>query len=321
MSTALVEVVRSGFRECVHHGSVAILGPDGQLMRGIGEVTAPILPRSSNKPLQALGMLRAGLDLPDDADLALACASHNGEPAHVDRALGILTKHGLSEDDLGCPPDYPAHEAARDAVIAAGGHKRRITMNCSGKHSAMLATCAQRGWPTAGYLDPRHPLQAEIHATIEEVTGEPIAATAVDGCGAPLFGFSLTGLARAFQRLITGAPDSQERRIADAMRAHPYLVAGTGREDTNLMGAVPGLLCKAGAEGVHVVALPDGTAIALKIEDGAARARMPVMIAALRSLGVPESPALDQLAEETILGGGNPVGVARVLPGIFPAAR
>jgi L-asparaginase II len=314
LSQPLVEVVRSGFREGVHHGSVVLLNPAGEAVRAIGEVHRPMLPRSASKPIQALAMLRAGLNLPDDADLAVVCASHNGEPEHVERVLGILAGAGLTEDDLGCPPALPMHEPAALAVLATGGQPRRVYMNCSGKHAGMVATSAARGWPVAGYLEPAHPLQVAVAAALTEVASEPVAATVVDGCGAPLHGISLAGLALAFARLVRAAPGTGERRVVDAMRAHPHLVAGTGREDTRLMAAVPGLVSKSGAEGVHAVALPDGRAVALKIEDGAARARLPVMVAALRLLGV-DSPGLDALAEEPVLGGGRVVGCARILPG------
>ncbi|HEY8372476.1 MAG TPA: asparaginase [Pseudonocardiaceae bacterium] len=319
-SVDLVEVVRSGFREGVHRGRVVLLGPDGDIQQALGDVHQPIFPRSSNKPLQALAMLRCGLELSTedgDAELALACASHNGEPEHIERVLALLARHGLTEDDLGCPPDLPIHEPSREALLRAGGSRRRVAMNCSGKHAAMLATCVQQGWPTRTYLDPEHPLQVAVRRTIEELAAEPVAAVAVDGCGAPLFAVSPVGLARAFRALVLAEPGTLERRVADAMRANPYLVAGTGREDTELMRAVPGLLCKAGAEAVHAAALPDGSAVALKIEDGAQRGRLPVMVAALHALGVPRSPELDALAESPVLGGGRPVGCVRLLPDVL----
>ncbi|MGO1050669.1 asparaginase [Crossiella sp. CA198] len=312
----MVEVVRSGFREGVHRGSVVIVRPDGVLRHVRGNGRQVVLPRSSNKPFQILGMLRCGLDLPDDVDLALGCGSHNGEPEQVARVRAILAKHGLSEADLRCPPDLPVHEATADAILAAGGKAEPVTMNCSGKHAAMLTTCVQRGWNTANYTDPSHPLQVTIRDTMADLGEEPITVTTVDGCGAPMFGLSLVGLARAFGKLVQGSDGSHERRIADAMRANPFMVAGTGREDTRLMNAVPGLLSKAGAEGVYGAALPDGTAIAIKIDDGHQRARLPVMAGALRFLGA-GTPELAELAEEPILGGGRPVGSARLLPGVF----
>lgn len=292
----LVEVVRSGFVESVHRGSLVITRPDGSVRTALGDVRSPVFPRSANKPLQALGMLRAGLKIRDD-DLALVCASHSGEPGHVRAVRALLDASGLGEDDLLCPPD-----------------PTRAAMNCSGKHAGMLTTCVQRGWSTATYTDPEHDLQRVIADTIAEFTGEPIAATGVDGCGAPLFAFSLTGLARAFGAIAT-------TRVAEAMRSRPWLVGGTGRDDTLLMLAVPGLLAKAGAEGVHAMALPDGTAVACKIDDGAARGRAPVLVAALHALGAcPENPAARSVVAGlgrgagVVLGGGREVGELRMPP-------
>ncbi|MBK1784838.1 asparaginase [Prauserella cavernicola] len=313
----LVELVRSGFVESVHHGAVVVVRPDGSVRTAFGDVERPFFPRSSCKPLQAVGLLESGLDV-GSADLALACASHNGEPGHVERALALLASAGLGESDLHCPAVYPMYEPARAEAIRTWPGERRAAMNCSGKHAAMLAACVRRGWPTRGYHDPGHELQLTIADTVEKLTGEPIAATAVDGCGAPLFAFSLTGLARSFSRLVT-AQDGPARRVADAMRADPWLVAGTGRDDTLLMRAVPGLLSKVGAEGVHAMALPDGTAVALKLADGATRGRAPVLVAALRALGaLPDNPAALSVVEGlgrgagVVLGGGREVGELRV---------
>jgi L-asparaginase II len=302
----VAEVVRSGFVESVHHGSVVVLDASGAVLAQAGEAHAPVFPRSSNKPMQTLGMLRAGLKPREETDLALISGSHYGEPFHVQRAEAILAAAGLSAEALRCPPALPGLESARDAVVRAGGGPARIFMNCSGKHSGMLATCAGAGWELESYRDAGHPLQVAIADAVTDLTGEPIAATGVDGCGAPVFAFSLTGLARSFLRLVDAAADSPERRIADAMRAHPELVAGTGADDTLLMAGVPGLLSKGGAEGVHVVAVAGVGAVALKIEDGAMRARMAVLRSALRRLGV-ESP----VAGEPVLGGGRPVGEIR----------
>ncbi|MBB3049926.1 L-asparaginase II [Prauserella isguenensis] len=312
--TALVEVVRSGFVESVHHGSLVVTAPDGTVRAAVGDVAEPVYPRSSNKPLQALGMLQAGLDVADD-DLALVCASHNGEPEHVERALTLLEKAGLDEDALHCPPDTPRGKPAAE--------RRRAAMNCSGKHAGMLSTCVTAGWPTATYTDPQHPLQSTIAETVSEVTGEPIAWTGVDGCGAPLLAYSLTGLARAFGRLVT-AESGDRRRVAGAMRAYPWLVAGTGREDTVLMDAVPGLLMKGGAEGVHAFTLADGTAVALKIADGNARAREPILVEALRLLGeTPTGEAVDRMAvgAGVVTGADRDVGSLRVTAALADALR
>lgn len=309
-----MELVRSGFVESVHHGSVVVTAPDGTVRAAVGDVAEPVYPRSSNKPLQALGMLRAGLDVADD-DLALTCASHSGEPEHVERALTLLEKAGLDEDALQCPPDTPRGEPA--------GERRRAAMNCSGKHAGMLAACVSAGWPTATYTDPGHPLQVLIAETVSGMTGESIAWTGVDGCGAPLLAYSLTGLARAFGRLVT-ADAGDPARVAGAMRAHPWLVAGTGREDTVLMNAVPGLLMKGGAEGVHAFALGDGTAVALKIADGNARAREPILVEALRLLGEkPTGEAVERMAvgAGVVTGADRDVGSLRVTEALADALR
>jgi L-asparaginase II len=224
----------------------------------------------------------------------------------------MLRRAGLAESALGCPPALPLHEGARDALLAAGGGPARVQMNCSGKHTGMLLTCLAAGWPVPGYRRPEHPLQQALRTAVAGCTGEPVRVVGVDGCGAPLFAASLTGLARAFQKLVAAPPGSPERTVADAMRAHPGLVAGTGAGDTLLLAGVPGLLVKSGAEGVAALALPGTGAVALKIDDGAARARLPVLVSALRRLGL-AGPVLDQLAEPPVLGGGVPVGAVRAV--------
>jgi L-asparaginase II len=306
----LVEVVRSGFVESRHHGSVVALGPDGELAAWAGDATGPVFPRSSNKPLQAVGMLRAGLDLTDDADLALVCASHHGEPFQVARVRAMLAAGGIDAAQLRTPPDYPLSEPARDEIIRAGGGREPILMNCSGKHTGMLLTCAANGWPYDDYRAPDHPLQRRLAETVEELTGETIADVGVDGCGAPIFALSLRALAGAFLRLVSAAPGSVERRVADAMRAHPELVSGTQADDNRLMCAVPGLLSKGGAEGVQVVAVRGVGAVAIKVDDGATRARMPVLVSALRRLGV-VADVLDEYAQPAVIGGGRRVGSIR----------
>jgi L-asparaginase II len=316
----VAEIVRNGFVEGHHYGSVVALDADGRVAWSVGEVHAPVLPRSCNKPVQALGMVRAGLDLPPDL-LALACASHSGEPFHVDGVRRILAAAGLSEGDLQTPPDYPLDDAAREEVIRSGGGKAPVLMNCSGKHAAMLATCVGNGWPTATYLEPDHPLQVALAATFAELTGEPIEVTAVDGCGAPLFSTSLVGLATAFRRLAlgvdgSGAASAESLRVATAIREHPAYVSGTTRDERALLTAVPGAIGKAGAESCYAVALPDGRAFALKTDDGAPRVRPVLMAEALRRAGVLDEPGVDADAVRRtglveLLGGGRAVGVIR----------
>ncbi|WP_329015311.1 asparaginase [Micromonospora rifamycinica] len=307
---ALAEVVRSGFVEGVHRGSVVVLDGSGAPVAGAGDGTAPVFPRSASKPLQTLGMLRAGLALTDPADVAVVSASHAGEEFHLARVAALLRSADLDPAALHCPPDLPFGEAAREAVLRAGGGPSRLAMNCSGKHAGMLLTCLAAGWPLDGYWRPEHPLQQRLTATIEECAGERVAAVGVDGCGAPVLAVSLTGLARAYLRLVTAGPGCDESRVADAMRAYPEVVGGTVADDTRLMRGVPGMLAKIGAEGVFAAALPGVGAVALKIDDGATRARMPVLVSALRRLGV-RAPILTEYAEFPLLGGALPVGGVR----------
>lgn len=289
-----------------------VLDGTGVAVASAGDVTSPIFPRSASKPMQAIGMLRAGLPLTDPADVALVSASHAGEDFHLARVGALLQRAGLDASALHCPPDLPVGVAAREAVLRAGGGPTRVQMNCSGKHSGMLLTCQAAGWPLEGYWRPEHPLQQRLRASIEEFTGEQAAAVGVDGCGAPVLAVSLTGLAGAFLRLVDAEPGSVPRTVADAMRAHPEIVGGTQADDTRLMRGAPGLLAKVGAEGVIAVALPGVGAVALKIDDGADRARMPVLVSALRRLGV-DAPVLTEYAEVPLFGGGVPVGAVRPL--------
>ncbi|MEV6053675.1 asparaginase [Streptomyces sp. NPDC052107] len=307
----LAEVVRSGFVEGRHRGSVVLLAADGSVEWAIGDVTSPVFPRSSNKPMQAAGMLRAGLDLRGER-LALAAASHSGEPFHRDLVRAMLDEHGLTPEHLQCPPALPLDQEEQEAYLAAGGRRDRVAMNCSGKHTAMLAAAALRGWPQESYLDPDHPLQRLIRTVVEEAAGEPVAAVGVDGCGAPLMAISLTGLARAFRSFVLAAPGTPERRVADAMRAHPEYVAGTHRHDTWLMKEMPGVLSKVGAEAVQALALPDGRALALKIEDGGVRALGPVLARALRLTGV-KAPVVVRIGRMPVLGRGEEVGEVRAV--------
>jgi L-asparaginase II len=312
----IAEVVRSGFAESRHRGSAVVLAADGhEVLFSAGEVRSPLFPRSSNKPVQAAAMRGCGLPLEGEL-LALAAASHSGEEFHVSGVRKILAGAGLTEDALQCPPALPLDEAEQRRLLAAGGGPDRVHMNCSGKHAAMLATCVAAGWPVDSYTAPRHPLQREIKAALGRLAGEQPAATGVDGCGAPLFAVSLTGLARAFRSLVLAELHSAERSVADAVRTFPEWVSGTARSERALMIAVPGLLVKSGAEGVQALALPDGRAAAVKIEDGAARAMPAITVALLRALGADraegaDGAALDRIAELPVLGGGRPVGRIR----------
>ena len=309
--TVVAEVVRNGVVESRHHGSVLAVDAAGTRVIAVGDVDAPIFPRSSMKPLQAVGMLRAGWSPPDDEQVALACASHSGEPMHVAVVRRTLAAAGLDETALDNTPDLPLNVAAAREIVRAGGGPTPLLQNCSGKHAAMLATCVAVGAPTVGYRAADHPVQVAIRRAVEDLAGEPVSAVAVDGCGAPLFAISLTGLARAFTRIATSAPGSAEHRVAAAMRARPVLVGGTGRDVTALMQAVDGLIAKDGAEGVYAAATADGRAVALKVDDGAGRARAPIMVAALRRIAV-DAAGLDAVGTVPVLGHGEPVGLVRV---------
>ncbi len=313
----LAEVVRSGFVEGFHHGSVAVLNSAGTLVASVGDVHGAIFGRSSNKPMQAVGMLRAGLRLREAADLALVSASHSGEPMHIDRVRALLASAGLDEASLRTPPDLPISESARDAVLRAGGSAAPVYMNCSGKHAGMLSTCLGAGWSIDDYPNADHPLQQKIRLAVEDIAGERAAAVGVDGCGAPVLALSLRALARGFLALVTAAPGSDERRVADAMRAFPALMSGTDADDNRLMTGVPGLLSKSGAEGVIAVAMPGAGAVAIKIDDGAMRARLPVLAQALRRLGIDAST----LTDFPLLGGGRQVGAIRAVPLSLGVAR
>ncbi len=234
-------------------------------------------------------------------------ASHSGEDMHVERVGRILAGAGLGTDALQCPPSYPMDEASRDRMIRAGEEPDRAHMNCSGKHSGMLATCVAAGWPVETYLDPAHPLQQALASTVADLAQEPVAAIGVDGCGAPIFGISVLGLARAFSAIAQGAPGSPENRVAEAFRANPLLTSGSTRDERFLVEGVPGLVAKSGAEGCYAAALPDGRSVALKLADGADRARPVVMAEALRRLGVEAEVVTAQL-RTPVLGGGRNVG-------------
>lgn len=309
----LAEVIRSGFVESRHRGSIVAIAADGMYAFTAGNANTPVFPRSANKPLQAAAMLLAGLTIEGEL-LALAAASHSGEDFHAQGVHDILDYAGLTADDLRCPPGLPSDQATARRLIRSApadpGPESRVRFNCSGKHAAMLATCIANGWPTETYLSPEHPLQQHIRRTIEELTREPVAGVGVDGCGAPLFALTLGGLARAFRALVLAEPGSPERKVADAMRKFPEWTSGTTRDENKLMTSVPGLLLKGGAEGVNAFALPDGTAAAVKIDDGGERARTPVTVALLAMFGA-QPPA--ELATAEVHGGGAPVGVIRAV--------
>jgi L-asparaginase II len=259
--------------------------------------------------MQAVGILRCGVDLVGEL-LALASASHAGDALHRHGVQKILAGAGLDESALRNPATLPLDDRVAHDYLRAGGEPSVVVQNCSGQHAAMLAACTTNGWPTDSYLEPAHPLQVVVAGAVADLSGEPIAATLIDGCGLPLFTFGLTGLARAFRALVLAEPGSPPRRVADAMRAHPEFVAGEGMLVTELMRAVPGLLAKSGAEGVMALALPDGGAAAIKVEDGSSRSIAPLTRAVLGYLGC-DQPDLMELTRVPVHGVEEEVGEVR----------
>lgn len=308
----LVHVTRGGFVESAHRATLVATDAAGGSTLRHGRVDDPVLPRSSLKPVQALAMVRHGLDLPPDL-LALVCSSHSGEQVHHDGVAEVLATVGLDLSALRNTPALPLGELEHARWLAAGTAPAPVAQDCSGKHAGMLATCRVNDWPLESYLDPEHPLQQAVRDTTAEVVG-PVTHTTVDGCGAPLFAVPLSGLARAFGRLAAADPTTDEGRVAAAMRTAPHMVGGTGRDVTQFMQAVPGLIAKDGAEAVYAAGLDDGRGIALKVADGAptARARQALLAHALLGLGV-DTPDLRALADQPVLGHGRPVGAVEVV--------
>jgi L-asparaginase II len=315
----LAVIERGGFIESRHAGSAVVLDPDGGVSRSIGNPEAPIFPRSSLKPFQAVAVLTSGVPLAGAA-MVLASASHAGTPAHVDVVRSMLAEAGLTESALQCPADWPLDTAARDAVVRDGGHASSITMNCSGKHAAMLLACVKHGWPIDTYLEKTHPLQLQIRDVVERLTGEKIQATATDGCGAPIHAITLAGLARGIHRIATASPGSPFAlyRNAAALRSavldNGWAIDGPGRANTVVIDEL-GVFAKGGAEGVMVMAAPNSTTVALKVLDGNLRAASAVALTLLAQAGAIDEAAPQRLSDKlglTVLGGGLPVGSIRV---------
>lgn len=299
-------VDRNGLDESIHYGAVVVFDA-GSSTSIAGDGDSVIYPRSALKPLQAQAMIDCGLSLTAQ-QLAVGCASHDGSEQHLDVVRSILASAGLHEHDLQTTPDLPFDRVQAERVLAGGGGRTSLRMNCSGKHAAMLATCQRMGWATDSYLDVEHPLQQAIISTLERLSGEPLAHVGVDGCGAPTHALQMTALARAIARV---ADDRGE--VWNAMTNHPVLVGGQSRPVTRLMQAIPGLLAKDGAEGVMVAALPGGPSIVVKVSDGASRAAAVVAASALRMCGVDIPSEIDRDLAPPALGGGETVGRVRSL--------
>ncbi len=298
--------VRSGLVETRHCGEVVAVDGDGRVLGRWGDLDRTFYLRSAAKPFQAAVSLEHGARLGDE-ELAVACASHSGEPVHLALTRRILAEAGLGEADLRCPPALPM-DAARDRLFEAGGTgPAPIYHNCSGKHAAMLAACVASGWPTEGYYEPDHPLQRHNLAEMAGVLGEAPEPIGVDGCGVPTFAVTVTAMAGAFARL---AIDDRYRRVRDAMHRYPALTSGTGRPEAKLASGL-GLVAKSGAAGCIGVAVPGRLGLAAKADDGSFEAAVVAVVEALRRLGlVPDTaaPRLDGVATMPVLGRGEPVG-------------
>ena len=278
----LAKVKRGDLVESLHLGHLIVLSADGSTYLSKGSPELPIYPRSAIKSLQAAAMLKAGLKV-EANELAIICASHSGSQNHIDLVTKMLTSRVISISELKNAVDKPLGEKEK----FSWGEKpaSQLAQNCSGKHAGMLITCQQNGWDMKRYLDLDHPLQVAIKNEIEELSGEKVSATSVDGCGAPLFAISLIGLARAISNLVKSKDDTY-KQIVLACTKYPELVAGDGRLTTRMMQAVPGLFVKEGAEGVQVCALRDGRVIAIKIIDGSWRPVAPIIMEILNRWGV-----------------------------------
>jgi L-asparaginase II len=329
VNPVLVEVVRGPLIESRHRASVMCVDIKDREVLSYGDVDQVVLPRSSLKPFQALTMVESGaMDAfgLGDVELALHCGSHNGEPDHVEKVTAWLGKIGCEESHLECPPDRPLgekwlHLHPRDCASAS-----RLANNCSGKHAGFLTTVRHMGEPLKGYLDSTRKIQRYVAEILGDLSGTSISnmPVACDNCGAPVFGLPLRALARASAALVNpdrfpaGRADSI-RRVFAAMRAHPMLVAGTGRTDTILMqdGAFNGI-SKVGAEGVFIAAVPGfNIGLAIKVDDGGDRAASALAIAVLNQLDVLDRPSAARIFNQVT----RPVAHPGANPGANPISH
>ena len=311
-SVELAVLERSGFDESRHVGAGVVVDATGTVIDSVGDVTASIYPRSTMKPFQALAVRRAGA-LFSDEELVLTTASHAGTAAHQALALHMLESFDHVEADLGCPPDMPFDRGTARTMDGP----RRLAMNCSGKHAGMLAACRVNGWDEATYLDTEHPLQQRVRSVVEEYTHETVDLVGTDGCGAPVFPLSLTGLARGFAGVVARA-DHDSAALTDAVLAHPWAIDGVGRANTVTIERLQ-VLAKFGAEGVMVMGLPGGAAVAVKVLDGSQRAGTLAALALLERNGLVAADGVADVLEATgerVLGGGVPVGTVRAGAGL-----
>ena len=300
----LAVLERDGLAESFHHGIALLVSPDGSVLEEHGNGKALIYPRSSLKPLQALTLYRLGLRLPSE-QAVLTMASHHSTQDHIAQVEAILSGAGVSQSQLGCPPALPWNPAMKAKVTAPAA----LYHNCSGKHAGFLAASALMGWDLDSYLSPTHPLQLQIHALIEELSGEKISKTAIDGCGAPLHAMSSIGLARGISKFALEAKEL----VAAALR-HPSLIGDATTPDAAFLRA--GFYSKLGAEGVFTVGTGSGHAVSIKIADGSLRAAPAIALAMLSKHGLASADQIERISAETkveVLGGGVSVGGLKVL--------
>jgi L-asparaginase II len=294
----LATAVRGDVIEARMRGHIAVTDASGTVLHSAGSPQVETTLRSCVKPIQSLPFLRLAADRLDasDREIAVACASHQGEDEHVATVRGLLARAGVPETALGCGPQLPSDEATARRLLASGEVPRPVHNNCSGKHAAMLATCAVMGWPLDGYMELDHPCQQAVSEALQEMLGVDLdrVPRGIDGCGLTTYGIPLAAIARGFA---AASADAAFHRAQDAMAAHPFLVAGTGRFDTALLEvAGAGLTAKIGGAAVWAaVVRPGGPGIAIKLESGGGEAIPVVAIAVLQQLGVVASDLPERL--------------------------
>ena len=304
----VIEVMRGERVESAHCGSGAVLDTDGGVLLAFGDVETPVFPRSAVKAFQALPLFESGaadrFGL-TDREIALAVASHQGEALHVETAAGMLATAGAQVSDLACGVHWPSRTAAAHPLAKSGAEPSALHNNCSGKHAGFLCLACAEGWPSHGYEENGHPVQREVKAALETMTGETLdeRRRGLDGCSIPTWAISLKGLALGFARFGAGqglppARAAVARRIRNAVAAQPFFVAGTGNFDTEAMQLLGArLFIKTGAEGVYCAALPElGLGLAVKAQDGAKRAAqgmIATMVAMLLPMDVVTRAAFD----------------------------
>ncbi len=330
----LVEITRGGVVESFHHGAVAVLDADGGVVLALGDIDRPIFPRSAVKGFQALPLIESGAAEKfglSDAEIALACASHSGEPLHAETAASALKKAGLDYRCLECGAHWPMGDKIARALAASGAEPTALHNNCSGKHAGFVCVAVAEGHDPKGYIQPEHPVMREITAALGGMTGYDLAKTAVgvDGCSIPTYAIPLRNIAQGFAKFGTGQRLGPERakaaaRLREAVAAEPFMVAGTDRFCTLVMQALGArAFVKTGAEGVFCAVLPElGLGVALKIEDGATRAAEVAMAALLaRFLKLSEAEAMAVLPRTDFSmknWNGIEVGRMRAAAGLLP---